>query len=110
MCVRRMASSSNWRKEETLKLIALWGEEDVQAQLEGCRSNRQVYDKIAREMAAANFERTFVQCRDKIKKLKAEYRLIVNKKHGKTAEDRTDWDFLSCWMPSLVINHLVISR
>lgn len=78
-----MAAASNWGKEETLKLIALWGEEDVQAQLEGCRSNRQVYEKIAREMQAANYTRTFLQCREKLKKLKAEYRAVVNKKHKK---------------------------
>ena len=44
-------------------------------------------------MSAARFERTFTQCRDKIKKLKAEYRAIVNKKHKKTGEDRTEWEF-----------------
>lgn len=86
-------AGSTWKKEETLKLIALWGEEQVQAQLEGCRSNRQVYEKIANEMRAAKFDRTYLQCREKIKKLKAEYRAIVNKKHRKTGEGRTDWEF-----------------
>ena len=76
--------TTNWGREETSS-VALWGEEDVQIQLEGCRSNRQVYEKIARAMSTARFERTFTQCRDKIKKLKAEYRA--------TGEDRTEWEF-----------------
>ena len=53
----------------------------------------QVYDKIAREMNAAQFERIFLQCREIIKKLKAEYRAIMNKKHKKTGQGRTDWEF-----------------
>ena len=85
--------ATNWGKEETSKLIALWGQEEVQSQLEGCRSNRQVYEKIAIDMNASNFARNFIQCREKIKKLKAEYRAIINKKHKKTGESRTDWEY-----------------
>ena len=76
-----------WGDEETLKLIELWGEDNIQAQLEGCKRNAQVFAKIASEMKDAGYERTRDQCRDKIKKLKGEYRKIIDK-HGKTGEGR----------------------
>ena len=47
---------------------------------------------MARELNEAGYERTFQQCRDKIKKLKGEYKKIKDK-HGKTGEDRSDCDY-----------------
>ena len=38
----------DWSEEETLKLIEIWGEDSVQAELEGCKRNKQVYEKIVR--------------------------------------------------------------
>lgn len=29
-----------WREEETVKLIELWGEDDIQEKLEGCTRNK----------------------------------------------------------------------
>ena len=34
----------------------LWGEEDLQAQLEGCKQNTAVYEQISHEMKAAKFD------------------------------------------------------
>ena len=36
-----------WTDEETTKPIELWGEEDIQAMLEGCKRNKAVYENIA---------------------------------------------------------------
>ena len=44
-------------------LISIWGEEEIQAQLDGATRNIKVYEKIAA-----------VQCREKIKKLKSDYK------------------------------------
>jgi len=74
-------------KEETLQLIEIWGDDRIQAQLEGTHRNKDVYTKIAREMSEAGFERTFQQCRDKLKKLKAEY-IKLKDKQGRTREGR----------------------
>ena len=68
--------AATWSDEETIKLVELWGEEEIQALLEGCTRNKHVYDKIARGMGEAGYERTGVQCRDKIKKLKADYKKV----------------------------------
>ena len=32
-----------WRDEETLKLIDVWSESNVQEEVEGCRRNKHVY-------------------------------------------------------------------
>ena len=77
-------STYNWNKEETLRLIEICGDNRIQAQLEGAHRNQNVYMKIAREMSEAGFQRTLEQCRDKIKKLKGEYK----KTEGQVWKDR----------------------
>lgn len=68
-----------WTKEETLKLIELWSYEDIQAQLEGYKRNQQVYEKIASLMQKEGFTRTYQQCREKIKKLRQQYKKVKDK-------------------------------
>ena len=56
-------------------MIALWGEEDIQAKLEGTTRNIKVFETISNKLKDLGFEgRTAVQCREKVKKLKADYR------------------------------------
>ena len=81
-----------WTEEETLKLIELWGEDNVQAQLEGCKRNAQVFERISCEMKDIGYDRTGVQCREKIKKLRGEYKKIKDKK-GKTGEGNKPWKY-----------------
>ena len=84
-----------WSKEETFKLISIWSEENIQAQLEGCKRNRQVYTKISRELSAAGYNRTYEQCREKLKKLKAEHKKISDKRK-QTGEGRyPEWDYFN---------------
>ena len=80
----RMAS---WTDEETLKLIEVWGEESIQAMLEGSKRNKEVFKKIAREMEAAGYEKTAEQCNSKIK---LEYRKIKDTRN-KTGRGRKEW-------------------
>ena len=69
-------AGSTWSKEETLKLIEIWGQEHIQKQLQECKRNQTVYtyEEVAKEMREAGYERTYQQCRDKIKKVKGEYK------------------------------------
>ena len=59
-----------WQQEETIKLLDLWSEENIQALLEGCARNKTVYDKLAEDMAGHGYNRTGGQCCEHIKKLK----------------------------------------
>ena len=87
-----MASGTTWTKEEIFTLIDIWGLEDVQAQLEDCKRNQVVYEKLAKILQEAGYNQTYQQCRDKIKKLKSEYRKIKDKKK-KTGEGFKAWDY-----------------
>lgn len=82
-----------WSRDEVLKLIEIWGDDAIQAQLEGCKRNQDVYDKFAADLRDAGFERTGKQCQDEIKKLKGEYRKVKDKRN-KTGEGRfPEWDY-----------------
>ena len=77
-------------KDEVDALISIWGDNLVQAQLEGCKRNKPVYEKVSESMKKAGFERSAVQCREKAKKLKTEYRKIKDK-HRVTGTGRKKW-------------------
>ena len=47
--------TSSWTDDETFHLIDVWGDETIQALLEGCTRNRHVYEKIARELEEAGY-------------------------------------------------------
>ena len=44
-----------------------WGDETIQSLLEGCKRNKHVYERIACDLEENGYERTWSQCRDKIK-------------------------------------------
>ena len=69
-----MAHGSLWSNEEVKALIAIRGEEGVQNQLDGTTRNIKVYGKISHCLCELAFKRTAVQCREKLKKLKSDYR------------------------------------
>ena len=57
-----------WLESETLCLIQLWGEESIQAQIEGCKHNKEISAKLAAQMEEEGYKRTGPQCRKKVKK------------------------------------------
>ena len=65
-----------WTSEETQALISVWGQENVQSQLDGVQRNRVIFEGIARQMCEMNYKRTWQQCRTKIKNLTQRYRKV----------------------------------
>ena len=83
----------NWTREEVYKLISIWSDATIQEQLEGCRRNSQVYKKISDDLRSTGFTRTLEQCREKIKKLKTEYKKIKYKR-DETGQGRfPEWEY-----------------
>ena len=82
---------NTWSNDEMMKLVELWSEDIIQAQLEGSKRNAIVF--IARDMEAAAYVKTGEQCNSKVRKLKLEYRKIVDN-NNKTGRGRKDWKFL----------------
>jgi len=54
----RLLLMAAWTKEETLKLIELWPAEDIQIQLEGCKLNKQVFEKLAAQLRYEGYNRS----------------------------------------------------
>ena len=48
----------------------------LQKELDGVQRNRVVYERISKELAALGMERTWQQCRTKIKNLTFRYRKV----------------------------------
>ena len=88
-----MATPVNWTREETFKLINLWSEDVIQQQLEGCWRNSLFYQKIADDLGEAGYTRSLEQCRDKIKKLKGEYKKVCDKRETTGEGLYPEWEF-----------------
>ena len=68
--------AGSWNVEETKALIAIWGQENVQSQLEKIHRNRDVYQRIAMELEDNGYVKAWQQCRTKIKNLAQKYRKV----------------------------------
>ena len=60
---------AGWSSEATKALISIWGEQNIQEQLDGVR-------KIAAAMRAKGHRFDYKQCRTKVKNLTAKYRKV----------------------------------
>ena len=58
--------AKNWTDEETTKLIAAWSDDVIQEKLEGPR-NKDVFEKLSQILKSKGFDRSMVQCRERIK-------------------------------------------
>ncbi|KAI3368219.1 hypothetical protein L3Q82_007946 [Scortum barcoo] len=67
-----------WRNDEVRALLSIYGEEDIQREFERSTRNNWVYLKISDRLRELNIIHTGKQCRDKLKKLKQDYRRIKN--------------------------------
>ena len=85
-------AATAWTDEETFFLLDLWGNESDQALLKGCTRNRHVYERIACDLEKERYKRMWSQCRDKLKKLKKEYKKLKDY-HDETGKKRKQWKF-----------------
>ena len=85
------SSMTTWRDQEVFQLVDFWSDDVIQCHLEECKRNKDVYEKISKLMQEKRYTKTAVQCREKIKKIKGEYRKI--KDQHKTGTGRKKWRF-----------------
>uniref|UniRef100_A0A8D2L5Z6 Myb/SANT-like DNA-binding domain-containing protein n=1 Tax=Varanus komodoensis TaxID=61221 RepID=A0A8D2L5Z6_VARKO len=88
---RKYERGSNWSDPEVVELLHLWADESVQAELESCLRNQHVFNRIAEVLREKGIHRTGDQCREKIKKMKLEYRRI--KENNKAPRGGRTWKF-----------------
>ena len=59
-----------WCEEEIKALIKIWGEENIQSQLDVAVRNKNVYMEIAKQLSTQGYDRDWEQCKNKVKNLK----------------------------------------
>ena len=67
---------AGWNNSATRALIAVWGEQNIQEQLDGVARNRVVYEKVSASLLEMGFTFTWKQCRTKVKNLTQSYRKV----------------------------------
>ena len=82
----------SWSDDEVKALLAIWGEDKVQEELDGAVRNKVVYVGIAKKMQELGYERDWQQCKVKIKNLKSTYREIKDH-NGETGRGRKTCKF-----------------
>ena len=68
--------AAGWLSDETRTLISIWGEQNVQTQLDSVKRNKDIYEKIAFELSNMGYTKTWKQCRVKVKNLTQKYRKV----------------------------------
>ena len=81
-----------WSDKEIKTLIAVWGANDLQQQLDGAVRNKVVYERVAQEIKKQGYECDWMQCRTKIKNLKTNYKKVKDS-NNKTGENRKSCKF-----------------
>ncbi|XP_026183030.1 uncharacterized protein LOC113142286 isoform X2 [Mastacembelus armatus] len=71
---------SSWSDEETLTLIDIWGDEDIQKVLSSVIHNGHVYADISERMHNLGYSKTSEQCRWKVKSLKNIFQQCYDRK------------------------------
>ena len=67
-------ASKRWSKKEIETLIAIWGDEKIQGDLDGAVRNKSIYQQISRKWEESGYMKDWKQCKDKIKNLKQDYK------------------------------------
>ena len=67
------AASTGWNNEDRRTLLGIWGAVEVQNQLV---RNKATYEKIAVSLSEVGYERTWQQCKTKIKHMVQRYKKV----------------------------------
>ncbi|KAJ8344427.1 hypothetical protein SKAU_G00317560 [Synaphobranchus kaupii] len=103
---KKYERGSNWSDPEVVELLQLWADDSVQIELESCLRNQHVFNRIAEVLREKGILRTGDQCREKVKKMKLEYRRI--KDNQKTVRGGRTWKFYEV-MDRVLINRPSVS-
>lgn len=71
-----------WLQSEVNALLDIWAGQEIQEQLAGRLHNMCIYEKISRKLKELGFNRTGEQCREKIKKLRRDYKTVLQKNYS----------------------------
>ncbi|XP_059931643.1 uncharacterized protein LOC132474785 [Gadus macrocephalus] len=69
-------SRQHWPLGETQALLNIWADDSVQKQMEGMCRNEEVIQYIVNELSKMGIQRTTIQIREKLKKLRQQYKAV----------------------------------
>ena len=88
--VNSINRGSFWSDEEVHLLVSIWADEKIQQQLDSCVCKRPICEKMAMCLKEeSNFDRTYLQIKEKIKQLKKTYRGIKDNNGASGRRRRT---------------------
>ncbi|KAL3050827.1 hypothetical protein OYC64_001151 [Pagothenia borchgrevinki] len=82
--------STPWSIDEVTTFLHLIADDKIQRELDGTTRNLKVFQEVSALLSVRGYARTFQQCRDKLKKLKSEYRAVKDH-NGRSGSDRRSW-------------------
>ncbi|KAL3064973.1 hypothetical protein OYC64_001083 [Pagothenia borchgrevinki] len=82
--------STPWSIDEVTTFLHLIADDKIQRELDGTTRNLNVFQEVSALLSVRGYARTFQQCRDKLKKLKSEYRAVKDH-NGRSGSDRRSW-------------------
>lgn len=90
-----MASLKNpWGNNELKTFLSLVAEDRIQNELDGATRNERVFKELSETLAKYGFQRSSKQCREKLKKLRCEYRSVKDQ-NGWSGTDRGIWKWFT---------------
>ena len=63
--------AAGWSAEQSSALLGIWGDDEVQAKLNGVVRNKSIYQRIAE----VGYEKTWKQCKVKVKNMIQKYKV-----------------------------------
>ena len=79
-----------WTDNEVQALISIFAEEEIQRELETAIRNEKVYLKISSRLCELGIIHTGKQCREKLKKLKQDYKKVKDHNNRSGSDRRTN--------------------
>ena len=90
-----MVTLVNWTREEIFKTYQLVEQRRYSGAFGRMCRNSLVYRQIADNLCEAGYSRSLKQCRDKIKKLKGEYKKVRDKRETTSEGWYPEWEFFN---------------
>ncbi|XP_063052421.1 uncharacterized protein LOC134447066 [Engraulis encrasicolus] len=85
---RRQIPAAQWSCSEVQTFLCFIRQPRIQNDLDGATRNEKVFSEVARHMVAQGFNRTSGQCREKLRKLRTDFRKIRDHNHTKRPQWR----------------------
>ncbi|XP_048350072.1 zinc finger protein with KRAB and SCAN domains 2-like [Sphaerodactylus townsendi] len=74
---RGVGRGVSWRDRETRDLIEIWGELELHSRIKKCQRNIHLFEMAVTEMRERGHKRSPLECRNKFKALKRDYKRVV---------------------------------